>query len=574
MTPRLSDLRPYVALLRPYLWWVAGGLSLAVTTLVGSLGLLGLSGGFLTATGLAGLTPETAQLYNVVVPAGAIRLFALLRTVGRWSERVVNHEATFRLLGQLRVWLYRRFSRLSPRQLGLWHGAEVLNRLTRDVDQLDNLYIRLLAPIGAATVVLGGLTALTWVLAPPAVGVVAALAVVGLVALPAALYLSARILSPRLVAGQESVRRALLDLVEGLEDTALHRPSWLVQRQAVLDHDAHRLADQVSLLRRGSAARAGLLLLIGLAVWGVVELIAALPAGAAPDGPWFVALTLLVLGTGEALAGLPAAWLELPGTASAARRLSDLADQKPDPAFDDTGPAASGSDLSLEGVTFAYDPSETIVQGASASWPAGTHVALLGPSGGGKTTLVRLLTRLEDAQAGTIRLGGVPLTEWDEVALRSVVTCAMQDPWAFTATVADNLRLGDPDASDEELMRVLDLVGLGAQVRAWPEGLKTWIEEGGHSLSGGQRRRLALARALLRRAAVTILDEPTEGLEGEAALALVDAIRSELAGRTLLWVTHRPQGLEAFPEVWRLSKGTLVRVGALESTLRSENPSP
>ncbi|HTH14104.1 MAG TPA: cysteine/glutathione ABC transporter ATP-binding protein/permease CydC, partial [Spirochaetia bacterium] len=159
MTARLGDLKPYLSLLKPYAPWIAGGLGLSLLTLAGSLGLLGLSGGFLTATALAGLVPETAQLFNVVNPAGGIRLFALMRTASRWSERVVNHEATFRLLGSLRVRLYDRFSRLSPRQLGLWHGAEILNRMTRDVDLLDNLYIRLLVPIGAAVLLLGSVAA-------------------------------------------------------------------------------------------------------------------------------------------------------------------------------------------------------------------------------------------------------------------------------------------------------------------------------------------------------------------------------------------------------------------------------
>ena len=556
MTPRLSALKPYLSLFRPYFWWLVAGIGLSVFTLTGSLGLLGLSGGFLTATALAGLVPETAQLFNVVNPAGGIRLFALMRPASRGSERIVNHEATFRLLGQLRVWLYQRFSRLSPRQLGLWHGAEVLNRLTRDIDQLDNLFIRLLAPIGAATVVMGSVTALAWAFAPVLALPVVILAVLGLVLVPGVLYLSGRSLSPRLVEHHEALRRLLVDLVEGLEEWALHQPAWMGQRAKVLAQDAARLDDQMRFQRRGSAARAALMALIGLAVWSILGLVASLGPESTPDGPWFVALALVVLGTGEALLSLPAAWLELPGTALAARRLSDLAEQVPNPSFVAAGaPRPEGSDLSLRGVSFGYTPEPAIISRLDLALPAGTHAALLGPSGEGKTTLVRLLTRLEDPSEGTITLAGRDLKTWPEEDLRSVVACTMQDPWIFTATLADNLRLADPETTEEELWRVLDLVGLGPQVRQWPEGLATWVEEGGQSLSGGQRRRLALARVLLRRAPITILDEPTEGLEAEAALALVAALRAELAGRTLLWVTHRPEGLEGFDVRWRLSRG-------------------
>jgi len=556
VNPRLFDLLPFLGLLRSYIWWVAGGLGLAVLTLMGSWGLLGLSGGFLTATGLAGLVPATAVLFNVVVPAGGVRLFALVRVASRWSERVVNHEATFRLLGQLRVWLYRRFSRLSPRQLGLWHGAEVLNRLTRDVDQLDNLFIRLLVPIGASTVVLALLVGVTATFAPVLAWPTALLALAGLIGVPALVYWPGRTLSPRLVKRQEDLRRSLLDLVEGVEEWSLHRPAWERQRDRVLADDSLRLDDQIRAQRIGSAARASLIVLIGLAGGAFLALVATLPPGTGPDGPWFVALTLLVLGTGEALLSLPAAWLELPGTARAARRLTDLAQQEPNPAFPETADfVAEPPTLALNAVSFGYDPGQRVVEDLNLTLSLGTHAALLGPSGEGKTTLVRLLTRLEDPSTGSITLGGRDLKQWTEESFRAVVSCSMQDPWIFAATVGENLRLAAPEEGDEELWRVLSLVGLEGQVRAWPEGLDTWIDEGGQSLSGGQRRRLALARALLRKAAITILDEPTEGLEAEAAEALVAAIRAELADRTLLWVTHRKQGLDGFPVVWTMRQG-------------------
>lgn len=562
MNPKLSDLLPYLSLLRTSAWWVLGGLGLAVLTLGGSWGLLGLSGGFLTATGLAGLVPETALLFNVVVPAGGIRLFALMRVSSRWGERVVNHEATLRLLGQLRVWLYSRFSRLSPRQLGLWHGAQVLNRLTRDVDQLDNLYIRLLVPVAASASVLTVLLLVAGSFSTTLAFPVFFLMIVGLYAVPSWVYGDGEKLAPRLVVRHETLRRSLLDLVEGLEEWSLHRPAWERQKARVLAEDGARLDDQVRFQRLGSAARAFLIAAIGVAGWGFVALAAGLPAGTGPDGPWFVALTLLVLGTGEALLSLPAAWMELPGTALAARRLTDLAQQEPNPAFPETSPETAealpeANDVVLSQVSFAYDPGQDIVKNLTLAIPAGTHAALLGPSGEGKTTLVRLLTRLEDPTGGHITMGGRPLDQWPEPALRSRISCSMQDPWIFTSTVAENLRLADPEADDEALWRVLDLVGLGDQVRAWPEGLGTGIEEGGQSLSGGQRRRLALARALVRRAPITILDEPTEGLEAEAAETLVAAIRTELAGRTLVWVTHRRQGLDDFPLVLTMQKGSL-----------------
>ena len=240
--------------------------------------------------------------------------------------------------------------------------------------------------------------------------------------------------------------------------------------------------------------------------------------------------------------------------------MTDLAETPPAPGFPDVQKTTpEGTDLVLEGVSFAYDPDQPLLQTVNWRCSAGEHVALVGPSGGGKTTLVRLLTRLEDPTSGRIALGGVDLKDWSENNLRSVIACVTQDPWIFTATLGDNLRLAAPAATDDELWKVLDLVGMAPQIRAWPKGLETWVEEGGQSLSGGQRRRLALARGLLRKAEITILDEPTEGLEAEAALALVGTIQRELKGLTLIWVTHRPQGLEEFSSVWTMAKGSLQR---------------
>ena len=543
----LADLRPYLRF-GPYSWWLLSGVGLALVTLSGSLGLLALSGAFLTDTGLAGLIPATAPLYNTVVPAGAIRLLALLRVAGRWSERVISHEATLRLLGGLRVWLYGGLSRLSPRQLGLWHGAEVLNRLTRDVDALDNLYVRLLSPAAAALAVLALSAGTAAAVSPRAALPLAALALLTAVLL-ALLYAGAKTLTPQLTARQGTLRTAIVDLVDGLDDTALHRPAWLRHRQAVLDEDSLRLDGQTRFQRRGAAGRACLLLLVGLTAAATAWTAAPLP------GPWCVALTLMALGVSEALLGLPAAWLELPGTTEAARRVSGLAGQTPRPGFSGSE-RADTFELALDHVGFAYD--ETVLADVTLRWPLGTHAAVVGPSGGGKTTLARLLTRLEDPTQGRLTLGGLDLKTWGRAELRNAVACAPQDPWAFRMTLLENLRLASPEAAESVLMAVLDLVGLSGQVRAWPDGWNTLVEEGGASLSGGQRKRLAVAQALLREAPVTVLDEPTEGLDAKAAGALAAAVRTRLAGRTLIWISHRPEGLEAFDEIWRLEGGRVT----------------
>lgn len=549
----MQNLPPFLKLMLHQRKWLILGFGLTLVCLLCGLGLLATSGAFLTGAAIAGISAATAQNFNYLLPSAGVRFFAIARTATRWLERVVTHDATFRLIGGLRVWLYQRLARLSPHQLGAYHGGDVLNRLTRDIDALDNLYLRLLLPTlaAAASFILGGLL-FAW-LAPWLLWPWLALALLSLLALPWLAFYCGRPLAPRLVTLQSDLRRDLLDAVDGLEDFSLHKPAWQQQRQKILEKDAERLSEQLRLQRIGSGLRALQLLGTGLTAWSVVTLAASHPDSL--SGPWLAALVLLVLGMQEVVQGLPLAWLDLPGTLASAARLQQLAGQPANPAYVAHGPLPRGHELALHAVDFAYEPQQPVLQQVSLTITPGEHVALIGPSGGGKSSLIGLLARLHDPQGGEIRLGGIPLPELDEDCLRQQIACAPQDAWMFTAPLAENLRLADPQATDQQLWEILELVGLKDSVATWPDGLNSWIEEHGSSLSGGERRRLGLARTLLRRAPVTLLDEPTEGLDPASEQTLIQRIRQYLAGRTLVWVTHRPAGLTDFDRVLRLENG-------------------
>ena len=555
MTPH-NDLRilyRYLGQLTGAGRWLLGAWLLGILTLVGSLGLLGLSGWFLSAAAVAGLTPASALAFNFFVPGAGVRFFAILRTLSRWSERVVSHEATFRLIASLRLCLYRRLAALSPAQLGRRHGGELLNTLMRDVDALDNLYPRVLLPLATASAILTALALLAGKLLSLTATVLPLTLLLGLLILPLAGWQLGRTLSPRLLAQRGQLRRDLVDSIDGLEDFALHASAWHGQCQRTHHSSREWLYRQRSFMRRGAWLRAAVVLMIGLCACYALPLL----ADQGRSGPLIAALVLLLLGTQEALLSLPAAFLELPGTAAAAARIDALANQAPSPAFVAQGRTPENSQLEITGLRFAWPGQPSLLNDLALKVADGEHLALLGPSGGGKSTLIHLLTRLEDPQAGSIRLGGVELRAMDESTLRRQIVSAGQFTWAQRATLAANLRLADPGADSARMMAVLRVVGLEEQVAAWRDGLDTWVEEGGASLSGGQRRRLGIARALLRRAPITILDEPTEGLDAHAEMALLQAVRAELAGRTLIWVTHRPAGLHAFDRVLQLEAGCL-----------------
>lgn len=542
--------------------WMLAGFAVACATLVAGLALLGLSGGFLAAAAIAGLTPATALAFNFFPPAAGVRFLAIARTAGRWGERVLTHEATLRLLARLRSWLYRGVAELSPRQLGRYHGADLLNHLTRDIDALDNLYLRFGVPYLAAWTVLSMLAvSMAWwspVLSLPVV----ALMMVSLLVLPWLAWGLGGDSARRAVEARSRLRRRLLDCHDGADDFSLHDAAWRHQREATLTAHRELLTAQRVQQRRAALLRAMTGALVGFAVWAVLVLAAGVFAAGALPAPWLAALPLLLLGTAEALLPLSAASLELPGTAAAATRLRALVSQSPATGFVAQGPMPGGFDLRLENLTHGHGDQPDLFVGLDAALPAGRHVALLGPSGGGKSTLLSLIARLEDPRSGRILLGSRPLTELDETTLRASVALLAQDAWVFSGTLADNLRVAAPDAEDEALWSVLHCVGLSDTVSQWPEGLATWVDEGGGSLSGGQRRRLALARVLLREAPVTLLDEPAEGLDAAAEADLVRTVRRRLAGRTLVWVTHRPETARAFEHALRLESGRLCETTA------------
>ncbi|PTD95771.1 thiol reductant ABC exporter subunit CydC [Pseudothauera lacus] len=545
----LQALRPFFGRLSGAGGWLAVGLLLGVLTLIGSLGLLSLSGGFLTAAAIAGLTPATALAFNFFTPGAGVRSFAIMRTASRWGERVVSHEGTFRLLAALRVWLYRHLARLSPRQIGRFHGAETLNRLVRDIDALDNLYPRLILPTAAATIVFLLVTLMFAVVAPSLLWLPLLLLAMTLVVLPLLGWRLGSVLQPRLIRERATLRIHLLDCSEGLEDLSLHAPAWEQQRQRVLSTSAQWLQVQAGSGRRAATLRALVTMLVGLLAWLALGLLPEMAGSEPLSGPWIAALVLLLLGCSEALLPLANAALDLPGTAAAAQRIDAIAGQMPAQTFVDQGRQPVDASIEIRGLSFAWDAHTPVFSALNLDLAAGEHLCLQGASGCGKSTLIHLLTRFETPASGSIRIGGVDITELDETTLRKHVACAGQDAWAKTGTLADNLRLADPTVSEAQMRAVLEVVDLDPDKLGWQDGLNTWIEEGGTSLSGGQRRRLGIARALLRDAPIMLFDEPSEGLDPAAEALLISRLRAHLQGRTVLWISHRDGVETAFDRV-------------------------
>ena len=501
------------------------GAVLAVLTVLMGMGLLGLSGWFITATALAGLNPTTAILFDVFMPSAGIRLLALGRTLSRYGERLVTHDATLAVVAGLREQLFRGWAQPEAARQLLLRPARLLFRLTVDMDALEAVYLRLLVPLAAtlgavllASVVLGSLQG-WW-------GVVLALwlLVTGAVIV---LWLARKAIVPaaRRALATEALRAHTVDLLAGQTELAMvGRLTAQCDLLAQADQRLARADDQLNRLEITAGAAhsvVGTLTLVAVLL-GVGTLV-----GEGVIGAPAAALALLVaLTVTEPFAALRRGALESGRTWLAVRRLAPRMNAAPEPVVmprkDNHDSAAA---IALHGVTYAHPGSNLPVFNAlSLHIAAGERVALVGASGAGKSTLLALVAGELQPQIGTVQAQPCSwLTQRTEL---------------FQDTLADNLRLAQPEATDARLAQVLQDAGLHADVQALTAGLQTPLGEGGLGLSGGQSRRLALARLLLRDVPVWLLDEPTEALDAATAQDVLQRLAQHADGRSLLIATH------------------------------------
>ncbi len=540
----VAPLLGILALWRSRVGWLGAGILVSLASLGAAVLLLTLSG-LRIAAAVAGLG----------LGAGlALRLAGVARVGLRYGERLVTHTAMFRALADLRVWFFRRLAASAAGGLGLRRSGDVLSRLVGDVEALDGLYLRVLVPLAGALAVLPVLVILlatqSWRLGL-AVGALFATAALLLPVIGARTAVAAGASVAEAGAG---LRVAALDTLAGLREVRAFGAEGRMLA-AVQAAEAALLSAQRGLSRRAALAQAAALLCAEAAVIVVLLL-------HPPHVTLAVAALFLVVASFEVVIGLPRAGVLAGHAAAAAHRVLEVGGQPLQlGAASEAMPA--GHAIALEAVTYAWQPDRPAVfSGLSLSIPAGSHVAILGPSGSGKSTLAALLLRVVAPQAGRVSMAGMDVARLPLEALRARFAWLGQSTHLFDDTVRANLLLGRPDADDAGLWAALDQAEIGDVVRSLPGGLDAWVGARGAGLSGGQSRRLALARALVSRAPVLILDEPCEGLDAETERAFLSTLNGIGGGRTVLLIAHRLTGVERLDRIWRLSASHAVAAAA------------
>jgi thiol reductant ABC exporter CydC subunit len=531
------------------------------------IALLGVSG-FLLAR--ASQHPNIVAISVAVV---AVRGLSVGRGVFRYAERLASHDVAFRILADMRAKVYARLERLAPAGLAAFGSGDLLARLVSDVDATQEVFLRGVAP-PAAAILAGAGAVLASLLILPSAGAVLAVGLLAAGALvPWLAAAAARRSARRAAPARGQFTAAFTDLLTGAAD--LH--AYGAAEAAVAQTTA--AAGGLASLERRAASGTGLgtglsSAAAGVTVWAVLLLaVAATGTGALTRVPLAV-VTLTALAAFEAVVALPAAAIALGQARASATRVTAVLDT-PEPVHDPATPLPLPSGpvwVRLRGAQVAYQPGGPLaLDGVDLDLEPGRRVALIGPSGAGKSTVAAVLLRFVDLTGGRATLGGADLSQYAADDVRTVIGGIAQDPHIFDTTIAANLRLARPSATQDQLAATAARAGLLEWIESLPKGWDTPVGAHGAAISGGQRQRLALARALLADPTLMILDEPTAHLDPSSRRALTADILSVTQGRATLLITHDLDGLDQVDEIVILDRGRVAARGTHAQLLASNS---
>lgn len=546
----MKDLLTILAVARSRWSWMAAGIMLAVTVVAANAMLMAVSGWFITAMAVAGVSKVS---FNYFAPAAAIRALAISRTVGRYLERLVTHGAAFRILAELRLWLFRKLVPLSPGLLERYASGELAGRLRSDIDALETLYLRIITPLATGIITICGATLFAACWSRKAAFVLfISLALPGFV-LPQFARWIAEVHGRKATALAGELRTAVTDGISGGAELVLL--GAVEKHAAAVDELSTRLIveqDRLAAVNAGNLAA----LLLSAGTGGVALLLIGVAQVHAGEltGPQLVMLLLFAAAVFEAVGGMPAALQLLPAAAESARRITELSAAAlpvAEPLSLQALPASFS--LSMKNVSCSYDGDRDVLSCFNLDLPPGSRVALTGDSGSGKSTVAEILLRFREYR-GSITLGGCELQSLATDDLRLLIAALPQKPHIFNTSIRDNILLAKPAATAAEIAAVVHDAVLDEWVARLPEGLETRVGEGGSAVSGGEARRIAVARTLLKDAPLVILDEPTEGLDATTEQKLLERLVARLKGKSLLVITHRPAPLAIVDKVIRMDE--------------------
>ncbi len=568
-------MRPLIQLtgyLNYYRWRVLAAILVGTGTILAGVGLLSSSGYLISA---AALQPPILDLLMVIV---AVRFFGISRAAMRYGERFLSHDITFRLLLRFRSYFFRVLSILPASSLKGFRSGSLLSTLTSDIDDLQNYYVRVFSPVLIAIIVTVVASLFLYSFSPPAASVTLAMLVLNGAGVPLLMQRLARGIGQKQIALRSRMHELWVEQVQGAEEIRL----FGLQNQKQRKNEYY--AEQIKYLEQKQSLLTGFqdTLSHGMMYFAVlVSLIVTVPLviEGALDGVYLALVLLGVMGAFEATQNLGTAFQYLENSRKAADNLFHIAEPKSDAerqfSLDDTESDPTGLQeekidtqaINFSNVTFGYDEIR-VLDKIDFSIPPGSKVAIVGPTGCGKSTIVNLILRFYDPDEGRIHFHGKHINEIPESVVRSAVTVVDQNTYLFNDALRNNLLPACPEATDGQMISALRQAGMGDWLSQHGSGLDTVIGEQGVSVSGGERQRLALTRAILKKAETWILDEPTANLDTVSEKNIMNTIKDITRGRTVLWITHRLVEMKRFHKILVMYDGKIVQQGDHHSLMK------
>ena len=560
-------------LLSPFWVRILLSILLGFATIMSGVGLMATAAYIISA---AALHPSIADLQLAIV---GVRFFGLSRGIFRYLERLVSHDVTFRLLARWRVWFYQAVEPLAPARLIRHHSGDLLARVIRDIGSLENFYVRTVnPPLVALLVSVAVILFLAGFGAPLAWGLLVFLLLAGII-LPILILFQSRRVGPHIIVARAQYSALLIDSIQGMPDLlACGQAQSMIDRLSLAGEQVMRLQNQMAVITSQQSALGTLLANLGML--SVLTLAIQMVSNGQLEGVFLGVVTLTALNCFEAMQPLPQVAQTYQSNQAAAGRLYELVDTT-HPVIDPIQSNDLPEDVNLEvqNLSFQYPtwsdsempfPTSTFgLKNISLSLPQGKHIALVGTSGAGKTTLVNLLLRFWDYQQGSILVGGHELQSYKQDDIRMLTAIISQNTYLFCTTIKENLLIAKPHATDDEIIQASKDAQLHRFIQALPAGYNTWIGEHGLRLSAGERQRLAIARSLLKNSPLLLLDEPFTNLDPATQRGLINTIRSFSVGKSTITITQDMIGLESMDEILVLQRGSIIERGTHDQLLNS-----
>lgn len=544
-------------LIHPVRWYIVLSLFFAWSTVLSSA-LLMACAGYLIAT--AALHPFIYELSLAIV---GVRFFGIMRALLRYAERCFAHDATFRIITQLRVWCYRKLAVQAPAKLQTWQSGALFHLLISSIERLQDFYLRVISPMMTAFFVLVTVGVILLYFAPVTFFIFISAFLIGGFGIPICVRWYKRLHGRELSPMEAKQKGALLDGIEGITELTIANKiePYLKNLEALQECLAKLQLKETKIMALNHAGATGI---ANLAYFFVLILLCYRVVDGQLSGVWLVVLLLAVQSSLEALFPLPAVWQYGAATLAAAKSIFSVADRSEESLKATMGLGKLPEeplDLMVHDLSFQYQQEVPVLNHISITIPAGKKIAIVGESGSGKSTLANLLLKFWAYDRGGITLGSVSYQEIDAEAVRKYFCAVTQESHIFHTTLRENFLIVKPDATEAEMFGVLKKAGLFNFVESLAEGLDFVVGQNGQKLSGGERQRLILARALLKPAPILLLDEPTVNLDAKTADVFMDTVLKNAKEQSLILITHQFAGLEKMDEIFVLVDGCIAEHG-------------